>query len=130
MVVAAGASAKPYALSGWNTEAFGERNYIGTKQRGSVDMSSKSNGSSIKRKRPKGPKSRPRKVVLCLRNDGYHVALEPRKVYEVIADRKAAKDNYVRVIDESGEDYLYPASYFAELSLPNAVRRALLAGQD
>ena len=90
-------------------------------------MRSRSNASSIKSRRVKSAKPQVRKVVLCLRNEGYDVSLEPRKLYVVIPDRDAAKHNYVRVIDESGEDYLYPASYFAQINLPSAVRKALLA---
>ncbi len=65
--------------------------------------------------------------MLCLRNNGYEVSLEPRKIYEVLPDRDAAAHNQLRVIDESGEDYLYPASHFASIALPQSVRRAVLA---
>ncbi len=57
---------------------------------------------------------------ICVRNDDCG-DLELRKVYEVLPDEKAAKDDYVRVIDESGEDYLYPATCFYPLELPQAV---------
>jgi hypothetical protein len=53
--------------------------------------------------------------------------LEPRKTYRVLPDEAAAKDNYVRVIDESGEDYLYPASYFVFIEVPKAAEQVLLA---
>jgi hypothetical protein len=53
--------------------------------------------------------------------------LERRKVYRVLPDESAARDDYVRVIDESGEDYLYPASYFVLLDVPEAAERALLS---
>jgi len=56
------------------------------------------------------------------------VSLEPRKVYEVLPDREAAALRQLRVIDESGEDYLYPAARFAAIKLPKALRNALLAG--
>lgn len=52
--------------------------------------------------------------------------LEKRKTYRVLPDPVAAKDNYVRVIDESGEDYLYPASYFIFIEVPEVSERALL----
>ena len=51
--------------------------------------------------------------------------LELRKIYQVLPDESAAKNNYVRVIDESGEDYLYPASYFVLIELPKEAERAL-----
>ena len=69
----------------------------------------------------------PRRFVLCLRNTGYEVSLERRKIYQVLPDRAAAAHQQVRVIDESGEDYLFPASYFAPIKLPQALRRAVLA---
>ncbi len=52
--------------------------------------------------------------------------LESRKIYKVLPDALAAHDNYVRVIDESGEDYLYPESYFVFIEVPAAKERALL----
>ncbi|MGZ5025903.1 MAG: hypothetical protein ACXWE9_01915 [Methylobacter sp.] len=58
---------------------------------------------------------------ICLDNHDYEVSLEVRKVYEVIADPDAEKHNQIRVIDESGEDYLYPASAFSRLSLPESI---------
>lgn len=68
-----------------------------------------------------------RKLVLCLRNEGYEASLERRKIYPVLADRTAAARRQLRVIDESGEDYLYPASMFAPIELPRTLRRAVLA---
>jgi len=107
---------------------FGEQNFTGTKLPALADMNSKSNATSIKsRRRKKSAPTRSRTIVLCLRNEGYEVSLEPRKIYEVVPDRDAAAHNQVRVIDESGEDYLYPASHFASISLPQSLRRALLA---
>jgi hypothetical protein len=65
--------------------------------------------------------------VLCLRNTGYEVSLEPRKLYRVLPDRSAASHGQIRVIDESGEDYLFPSTLFAPIKLPVALRRAVLA---
>jgi len=64
------------------------------------------------------------KFVLCIRSDGAD-DLEPRKVYQVLTDRSASDEGYLRVIDESGEDYLYPAEYFAPVWLPLTVARGL-----
>ncbi|MBE9162865.1 MULTISPECIES: hypothetical protein [Microcoleaceae] len=50
--------------------------------------------------------------VVCINNQDYPVSLELRKIYQVIPDIRAAKHQYIRVIDESGEDYLYPVAYF------------------
>ena len=66
-------------------------------------------------------------LVLCLKNDGYEASLERRKIYRVVPDRGAAADALIRVIDESGEDYLYPADFFAPMRLPAALRRRVLA---
>ena len=52
--------------------------------------------------------------------------LEKGKVYELLPDKKAAKEGYVRVIDESGEDYLYPESYLIAIDLPRPAEEALL----
>ena len=65
---------------------------------------------------------------LCIRNDDCD-DLDRRKIYQVLADKDAAADGYVRVIDESGEDYLYPASYFILLDLPREARKALAASR-
>jgi hypothetical protein len=65
------------------------------------------------------------KFVLCIRN-GASADLEVRKVYQVFPDSSAARDGYVRIVDESGEDYLYPSSYFVPVRLPAAVSKALL----
>lgn len=64
------------------------------------------------------------RFVLCLRNDGSE-DLEVRKVYQVLPDPSAAREGYVRVVDESGEDYLYPAKYFAPVRLPANVAEEL-----
>ena len=61
-------------------------------------------------------------VVICVNNEGYEVSLELRKLYAVVADVKAAEHGQVRVIDESGEDYLYPKELFVGVDLPSDVR--------
>jgi len=68
---------------------------------------------------------RPPKVVLCIRNGGSD-DLEVRKIYQVLPEASTAHDGYVRIIDESGEDYLYPSEYFVPVRLPAAVSKALL----
>jgi hypothetical protein len=67
-----------------------------------------------------------RRLMLCLRNDGYEVSLERRKIYTALPDAEPARHGQVRIIDESGEDYLFPAKYFGPVDLPKAVRRAVL----
>ncbi len=65
---------------------------------------------------------------ICIENTGYEVSLELRKLYEVLPDASAAHHNQVRIIDESGEDYLYPAASFDRIVLPaSTVARVLQA---
>ena len=68
-----------------------------------------------------------KRFAVCLRNEGYEVSLEKRKIYEVLSDLEAERHDQIRVVDESGEDYLYPESFFAEIELPQPLRRALTA---
>ena len=68
----------------------------------------------------------PKRLVICVDNSGYEVSLERRKIYVSIPDAKAEKLGQIRVIDESGSDYLYPKSAFVEVALPLPVRRAIL----
>jgi hypothetical protein len=84
----------------------------------SVRRNSKSNGSS--RKKAKGEA-----FVLCVRNESYPASLERRKLYPIVQDASAAKHNLVRIIDESGGDYLYPEDYFIALRLPANVKLKL-----
>lgn len=62
---------------------------------------------------------------ICVRNDGYLASLELRKLYVVLDDTFADEHQMIRIIDESGEDYLYPTSYFVRVELPRAVERTL-----
>ncbi|HEX7150226.1 MAG TPA: hypothetical protein VF618_01975 [Thermoanaerobaculia bacterium] len=68
--------------------------------------------------------------VICIRNSGYLASLELRKLYEVVDDADAEKDGMIRVIDESGEDYLYPTDLFITAPLPTAVEEAVLRATD
>jgi hypothetical protein len=64
--------------------------------------------------------------VICIRNDGFDASLEVRKLYRTLPDADAAGHSLVRLIDESGEDYLYPADRFLQVDLPEAVETILL----
>jgi hypothetical protein len=64
---------------------------------------------------------------ICISNEGYPASLELWKVYRVLPDVKATKHQLIRVVDESGEDYLYSESYFVPVKLPQDVERAMLA---
>ena len=73
------------------------------------------------------PSRRPKTLgfAVCLRNAGYAASLEIRKLYLVLSDPDAEGNDLIRVIDESGEDYVYPARLFQKLTLPAEVQRAL-----
>ena len=62
---------------------------------------------------------------VCVRSAGHGTSLEVRKLYPVVADPKAEKNDLIRVIDESGEDYVYPARLFQRIALPSDLQRAL-----
>ena len=62
---------------------------------------------------------------ICINTDDPDL-LTPRMIYEVLPDESAAKSNYIRVIDNEGEDYLYPADYFVVVDFPQAIQRTLL----
>lgn len=63
--------------------------------------------------------------MICVNNRGYEASLEIRKIYEVISDKTAEKHHQLRVIDESGEDYLFPEDYFAPVRLPSITKEKL-----
>jgi hypothetical protein len=63
--------------------------------------------------------------VVCLKNEGYEASLEPRKIYQVLPDAQAESHKMIRVVDESGEDYLFPASLFSPISLSQTLIREL-----
>lgn len=67
--------------------------------------------------------------VICVDNHGYEVSLEMRKLYEVMADADAEKHGQIRVIDESGKDYLYPAALFDRVALPAHVLERVFHAQ-
>jgi hypothetical protein len=66
-------------------------------------------------------------LVVCVDNEGYPASLERRKIYVAIRDQATEKHGLVRVLDESGDDYLYPKSFFRPIALPQTVKKAVLA---
>lgn len=66
-----------------------------------------------------------RKFVVCVSNDGYEASLEARKIYTTLRDPSAAELGMIRVVDESGEDYLYPRKQFSEIAIPRGLAKAL-----
>ena len=70
-----------------------------------------------------------RMFVVCVKNEGYAVSLELRKIYETIPDDRAADHQMIRVVDESGEDYLYPSDFFIPIDLPKPIEQAIVLAQ-
>jgi hypothetical protein len=66
------------------------------------------------------------RFAVCVDNDGYPASLELHKIYRVLPDEGAESNGDLRIVDESGEDYLYPADYFVLVKLPQAVEKSLL----
>jgi hypothetical protein len=64
---------------------------------------------------------------ICVQNEGYPASLELWKIYRVLRDKKAGEHQLIRVVDESGEDYLYDQSWFVPIRLPQAAKEAILA---
>lgn len=70
------------------------------------------------------------KFVVCINNGEYPASLELYKIYRILSDTDAEQDGDLRVIDESGEDYLYPAEWFVQISLPYQVELSMLYQPD
>lgn len=91
------------------------------KRAASARRNSSASGTSTSRKAAKR-----RTFAVCVRNDGYEASLERNKIYAVVADEDARRDGDLRVIDESGEDYLFSADRFVAIDVPAAVKNSLL----
>jgi hypothetical protein len=92
------------------------------KHTASAKKSSSGRGTSTRpRKRAAG-----RQFAVCVNNDGYEASLERNKIYVVVSDKDAESDGDLRIVDESGEDYLFSADRFVAIDVPAAVRAALL----
>jgi hypothetical protein len=72
-------------------------------------------------------KSVSKQLVVCIGNEGYPASLERRKLYVMLRDAAAEKHGLVRIIDESGDDYLYPKAFFRQVALPQSVKKAVLS---
>jgi hypothetical protein len=73
------------------------------------------------------PTTRSRQLVVCVSNEDYPASLERRKIYVSLRDPSAGKHGLLRIVDESGEDYLYPQALFRAIALPRSVKKAVLA---
>ena len=103
------------------------QNCTGMKRTGLAKKNSSGRSTSPKR-RKSAP--RQRRFAVCVRNDGYEASLERNKVYEVLPDEDAEGDGDLRVVDESGEDYLFSANRFVVIEVPAAVRASLLKASE
>ena len=72
-------------------------------------------------------KSGAKQLVVCIENNGHPASLERRKLYVSLRDPRAEKRGLVRIVDESGDDYLYPKAFFRSVALPQSVKKAVLA---
>ena len=112
------APAKGHSLESSSLMArSGPPSSTGTKRTASAARSSRSNASSRRTGRVRH--------LVCLSNDGYRASLERFKIYVALADRDADRAGMVRVIDESGEDYLYPKTMFAAVRVSPGLARAI-----
>src|SRR5215216_4701127 len=119
---------------------FARRSYTGAKHMASVRKKSSSKSRSVSGKRVSArPLTRKaarslrtsidnkqapnQKYVVCVRNEDYPASLELRKLYRVLEDEFGGNHGMIRVIDESGEDYLYPSDFFVQVDLPAAIQK-------
>jgi len=72
-------------------------------------------------------KSASKQLVVCINNEGYPASIEKRKIYVALRDPAAEKHDLLRVIDESGDDYLYPKAFLRSIALPQSVKKAVLS---
>jgi hypothetical protein len=72
-------------------------------------------------------KAEANQLVVCVSNEGYAASLEKRKIYVALRDPAAERHGLLRVVDESGEDYLYAKSMFRSIALPQSIKRAILS---
>jgi hypothetical protein len=86
----------------------------------------KSNASATLTRTGKPRRRSVTQFVVCIQNSGYPASLELHKIYRVLPDEDARREGDLRIIDESGEDYLYPAEWFARVELPQRVKTSLL----
>ena len=93
------------------------------KRTASAKKSSSARGTST---RSRKTAATDRKFAVCVRNDGYEASLERNKIYAILPDENAERDGDLRVVDESGEDYLFSADRFVAIEVPSAVRASLL----
>src|SRR5215468_3730944 len=92
------------------------------KRTASARKSSSESGTSTRSRRSAGAD---RRFVVCIRNEGYEASLERNKIYEILPDKDAERHGDLRVVDESGEDYLFAADRFVAIDVPAAVKQSV-----
>jgi hypothetical protein len=108
---------------GCGLAAFARLNFTGMKHMGSAREKSSGSGTSTKRKIDRRSQSG---FVVCINNVEYPASLELHKIYRVLPDADAIREGDIRVVDESGDDYLYPVEWFIPVEVPRAVKNSLL----
>ena len=108
--------------------ALAEQKYIGTKD--TVLENANSNANGIWIKAMTDSERTVHSFVVCVDNHGYEVSLEKHKIYRALPDQAAALDEDLRIVDESGEDYLYPSARFVSIAVPAEVERSLAASGE
>ena len=118
--MADGESLKEMHQSDFLMVRYIKANSTGMRRMALAEKKSKSNGYSPRKKGPAGTH-----YVVCVKNEDYPASLELRKIYQLRSDVAAIKLGMLRVVDESGEDYLYPEDHFVAIKLTPSVERAL-----
>ena len=101
---------------------FGWLNCTGMKHTASARRNSNARSTSTRSRKSAAA----RQFVVCVDNDGYEASLERNKIYVVLPDKDAENDGDLRVVDQSGEDYLFSANRFVAIDVPAAVKASLL----
>lgn len=127
MVKVVGGNSKQSGRCGCQTVRFVKLSYIGMKRMAPAKKKPNVSDTSIRRT-GNGRRVRRRSptFVVCIDNSGYAASLELHKIYRVVADKDALKEGDLRVVDESGEDYLYAAQRFVPIELPKKVGASVL----
>lgn len=116
---------KGIALVVGRAGAYAKPSCTGTKRTESVRWSSSESGILIEDTVTKTSEAK-RAFAVCVRNAGYEASLELHKIYTVLPHAEAEKESDIRVIDESGEDYLFPSDWFVPIDVPDEVEASLL----
>jgi len=124
MARAAGANSKVWQPFGWPMAEYALLSYTGMRPTESAGRKSNVSGiwTEVMSKRTDCPPL----FAVCVKNTYYPASLELYKIYRLLPDDEATRDGDVRVVDESGEDYLYPADYFVVIEIPKTVEQAIL----